>query len=109
MRASSLNRRITIQRAQKDTSFGGSGREKWVAFHECWAEMRQLGGREFLVTTGSYTEKRRVFFIRWRADIRVSDRLVLQNEIHNIVEVREIGRRDGLEIHTVANANQVAS
>lgn len=108
MRSGPLHRRITIQRSTLDDSWDGAGQEIWNDLHACWAEVRQQGGREFLTTMGVSSEVRRVFFIRWFAGINVADRVVYNRVLHNIVEVREIGRRDGVELHTLANPFQVA-
>ncbi|MCI4653883.1 phage head closure protein [Sphingomonas aquatilis] len=108
MRAGSLTRKVTIQRQTANTSVDGAGLGEWTDLRTCRAEMRQQGGREFLTASGPSTEVRRVFFIRWFAGITAADRVLFEGSPHNIVEVREIGRRDGLELHAIANPFQVA-
>lgn len=106
MRAGSLHRRIMIQRSTPDDSWDGAGLEVWSDLHSCWAEVRQQGGREFLTDLGVSAEVRRVFYIRWFAGIKPADRVVYDGVPHNIVEVREIGRRDGVELHALADPTQ---
>ena len=41
-----------------------------------------------------------MFRLRWRTGIKVTDRVVYDRRHHDIHEVRELGRRDGLELFT---------
>lgn len=47
-------------------------------------------------------EIRVLFRLRWIEGITVLDRVAYANRLHNIKEVRELGRREGLELMTVA-------
>jgi hypothetical protein len=40
--------------------------------------------------------------VRWLEGVSVLDRIVYEDRPHNITEVRELGRREGLEIYTTA-------
>lgn len=102
MRAGGLNRRIAIERSVPDDSFDGAGLETWQPLTTCWAEVRQQGGREFLQNGFTNTERRVVFFIRWFPGVTTADRVMYGGKPFDIAEVREIGRRDGVELHTVA-------
>ncbi|UZW56959.1 phage head closure protein [Sphingobium sp. JS3065] len=76
----------------------------WGALATVYAEVRQQGGREFLPAQQMMASKRVVFYLRWTPGLTVTDHVEHDGVIHNIEEVREIGRRDGLELHTVATA-----
>lgn len=101
MRPSEMDRRVTVQRVTYvDDGFGTV--EEYADLFDCWAEVRQSGGREYLAAAHVTSEKRVVFFLRWFPGLLVTDRVIYRSTPHNIEEVREIGRRDGVELHTVA-------
>ena len=101
MRLAKMDRRVTIQRVTL-VDDGYSSTEQWADLFRCWAEVRQVGGQEFLQAMAIGAEKRVVFYIRWYAGLLATDRVMYEGKPHNIAEVREIGRRDGVELHTVA-------
>lgn len=58
----------------------------------------EMTGREFMAASQTIEDTNRVYRIRYRSDVAVTDRLIesgLEFEIHNI---RELGRRAGLEL-----------
>lgn len=56
-------------------------------------------GSEFLSMNQVVSEQRAVFTIRWRAGVIATDRVVYEGKSWDIVDIRELGRRVGLEIH----------
>lgn len=42
--------------------------------------------------------------IRWRDDLRTDQRVIYQEIEHNIIEIRELGRNVGLELHLSSEA-----
>jgi head-tail adaptor len=62
----------------------------------------QQGGQEFLKEQAVTAERRVVFRIRWLAGVSALHRVVYEGRAHNITEVRELGRRGGLELHTTS-------
>ena len=105
MRPGTMDRRITIQRltVMGQDPYGGQIVE-WGDLATVFAEVRQQGGREFLAANQMLAEKRVVFYLRWLPGLTVQDRVSHGGELHNIEEVREIGRQNGIELHTVAAA-----
>lgn len=104
MRPGTMDRIITIQRRTvEDDGYGGEI-ETWSNLATVFAEVRQQGGREFLAADQIQADKRVVFYLRWLAGLTVLDRVEHEGALHNIQEVREIGRADGVELHTVAQA-----
>jgi SPP1 family predicted phage head-tail adaptor len=101
MRPGPMDRRITIQRVTY-VDDGLSYIEEYNDLFDCWAEVRQTGGREFLTAAQVMSERRVVFYLRWYPGLLVTDRVIYDARQHNILEVREVGRRDGVELHTVA-------
>jgi len=102
MRPGSLDRKVTIQRRGFVQTETGEIVQGWTDLATVYAEVRQRSGREFFVAGGTGAERLVVFFIRFFPGLTVSDRVSYDGLAHDIEEVREIGRRDGIELHTVA-------
>jgi SPP1 family predicted phage head-tail adaptor len=102
MRAGDMDRRISVENRVVTT---GPFNEPIISYEllaEVWAEVRQQGGTEFLRAQEVTAERRVVFRVRWLEGVSVLDRIVYEDRPHNITEVRELGRREGLEIYTTA-------
>ena len=104
MRAGDMDRRVTLQRFTTTQDEYGEEVQTWADLATVWAEVRQQGGREYLAAATTMADRRVVFFIRWYPGLTVEDRVSYGGALHDIEEVREIGRRDGVELHTVASA-----
>lgn len=102
MRAGGLDRRVTLQRKTVIVDDYGGEIETWNDLATVFAQVQQQGGREFFEAAQVQAEKRVVFSIRYYPGLTVLDRVFYDGTAHNIVEVREIRRRDGVELHTVA-------
>lgn len=102
MRLGDMDRRVTLQRFTTTYDEYNEQIRTWMDLATVWAEVRQQGGREYLVAETIMADRRVVFFIRWFSGLTVLDRVRYDGLVHNIKEVREIGRRDGVELHTVA-------
>jgi SPP1 family predicted phage head-tail adaptor len=102
MRAGGLDRRVTLQRFTVTTDDYGEEIQTWSDLATVFAEVRQQSGREFIAAAQVQADRLVVFFIRWFSGLTVLDRVSYAGTLHDIVEVREIGRRDGVELHTVA-------
>lgn len=103
MRAGDLDRRITIERVTIETSPSGEPIETWNALATVWAKVDQQGGREFFATVQEVSERKVVFRIRWIEGLTVLDRVVLDGAVHDIEEVRRLGRKEGVELHCTAS------
>lgn len=103
MRAGDMDRRITIQRYEVvgDDGYGNQITE-WNDLATVWAEVKQESGREFFAAAAIQSERKVVFKLRW-LDVTVVDRVSYDGRLHDIHEVRELGRKEGLELHTTAN------
>ena len=103
MRAGDMDRRITILRYELAGDDGwGNPVETYVPTETVWAEVRQEGGREFFAAASIQSERKVVFRLRWIEEVRVYDRVLYDDREHNIHEVKELGRQEGLELHTTA-------
>lgn len=105
MRAGKLDRRVTLERFTSTVNEFNEPIETWAPIATVWAELVQETGREFLAQSEVTAERKAVFRIRYRAGITVRDRVIYDGRAHNIVDVRELGRRKGLELHTVVGAD----
>lgn len=105
MRPGTMDRIINIQRKTvTGTDPYGGEIVTWGNLATVFAEVRQQGGREFLAAQQMIASKRVVFYLRWIPGLTVIDRVEHDGVIHDIEEVREIGRRDGVELHTLTTA-----
>lgn len=104
MRAGALDRRVTIERFTVTQDEYGEEIEEWAPLTTVSAQVIQQSGREFLAAEAMQAEVRVLFRLRWIDDIRETDRVSYGDRLHNIQEVKELGRREGLELMTVAAA-----
>ncbi|PBB85733.1 phage head closure protein [Mesorhizobium sp. WSM3876] len=104
--AGRLDRRINIQRVTegRDPTYG--------AVTETWADWKtgvpagltQSTGREFLNVDQPVSERRKLFLIRYIADLTFRDRVVFESANYDIKDIREIGRRRFQEVQCEATA-----
>ncbi len=101
MRAGDLDRRVTIRRyTVTEDPFGGEVHE-WTDLATVWANVRQESGREFMAAATEMASRKVIFRLRWMAGLTVLDKVHFEGRDHDIHEVRELGRRAGLELHTI--------
>lgn len=104
MKAGALDRRVTIERATVIQDPYGEEIETWAPLATVSAQVVQQSGREFLAAEAMQAEVRVLFRLRWIEGIQETDRVSYGDRMHNIQEVKELGRREGLELMTVAAA-----
>lgn len=103
MKAGRLDRHLMIQRRTIAYDEYNSPIEVWSVLATAPAQVIQQSGREFLAADQIQAQRRVVFRMRWREDVTVLDRVSYDGLIHNIQDVKELGRREGLELMTVAS------
>lgn len=100
LRAGDLDRRVNLLREVR-TPHPDTG-ELIASFtpyaNAVPARVVRSPGREFLAGAQVVSERRAVFVIRWRSDVVVTDRVEFEGVQWNVVDVRELGRRVGLEV-----------
>ncbi len=102
MRSGALDRIVTLERFTTTENEYGEEIEAWAPLRTVAAQVVQQSGREFLAAAMTQAEVRVLFRIRWIEGIRPTDRINYEGRLHNIHEVKELGRREGLDIMTVA-------
>lgn len=101
MRAGRLDRRITLQRATSTKNGFNEDVETWIDIGQRRASAMPVsdGERVRAQEVGSVISMR--FQIRYSSDVAAlsaRDRLIYNGESYNITAVKELGRREGLEI-----------
>lgn len=102
MRAGSLDRSITIQRATTSVDDYGTPVETWTDLVTVRAQIIQQSTTEF-IQGGARDDTVKIFRSRWIEDITTADRVLHDGELFNIKELKPIGRAKGLDIRTVAS------
>ncbi len=99
MRAGLLDRRLSLyHRVLTQSSHGEQVPSYPSAYATVWAEKLDQRAREYFAAQGTQAEATTRFRIRWRSDVVMTDRLVLDSVNYDIVQISEIGRRQGLEL-----------
>ena len=104
MRAGELDRRITLQRATTAPNGFNEPVESWTDLATVWAQQRPDRGAERFAAQEIVGRAVMTFHIRYRTDVRTTDRILYQGRIWNILDVREVGRRVVTAIVAVTEA-----
>lgn len=107
MQAGKLDRRITLQRATTTANSLNEPIQTWAAIATVWAAKMEVrdSERQRAAETAAVIDTR--FQIRWSSqvsDIDAADRVVFGGRTFNILGVKEIGRREGLELSCQARS-----
>ena len=84
MRAGKLIHRIDIQEPIESKGAMGGATKTWASFHECWADVRELSGRELNQSDQVASKVIATCFIRYKANIDSSMRLVHGSKVYQI-------------------------
>jgi SPP1 family predicted phage head-tail adaptor len=100
MRAGKLDRVITIERATTTIDASGTPQEAWATLATMRAELLDGTTDEFARSFGASTEAVAVFRTRYLDGLTVSVSVTFEGRAFGIKQVKEIGRRRGLELRT---------
>lgn len=104
MRAGRLDRSITIQRSTYEVNEYGSPIYSWTDVATLRAQLLEGRTEEYLANGGGADDKTlAVFRTRFLAGVTNADRVSYGGNVFNIREVKEIGRRKGLELRAEAS------
>lgn len=99
MQAGKMDRRIALQhRSLAAANAHGERVPSYATYATVWAEKLDQRSREFFAAQGTNAERTTRFRIRHRADVVQTDRIVFNSQNFDIVQVSEIGRKEGLEL-----------
>jgi len=98
MQPGKLNRKITLQKPEKDVAASGEAIVTFVSVGEVWADVKPLSGKELYSSSQRLAQATDEFTIRFRKDLTPEFRIQYQGQDFNILTVIEIGMRDGLKI-----------
>lgn len=98
MNIGKLDRRITIERLTETVKPSGSVVKAWTPLATAWAEVIQQTATEFFTGYGEAETGSVIFRIRFVADITTADRVAYNGTAYNLKEIKELGRRDALEL-----------
>lgn len=98
MRAGKLDREITIERYTYEDDGAGNQIETWTELATLRAQLIEASTEEFQRAYGASSETATIFRTRFLDGVTLADRVLYSGDPHNIVQLKEIGRRRGLEL-----------
>lgn len=101
MRHSKMDRRLTFQQLTEVQSATGYAAPSWADLGSnptVWCQVIQQNGREFTEGDKVNAEIVTIFKVRYRSDITDKMRIVYAGRHFDIFHIKELGRREGLEI-----------
>jgi SPP1 family predicted phage head-tail adaptor len=105
MRAGKLDRTISIETySAGEPDDYGNVTAQWVPLATLRAQLIQSSTEEFIRAYGASDETVIIFRTRWLSGVSNSARISYEGGVFNVKEVKEIGRRIGLELRAVRNA-----
>jgi SPP1 family predicted phage head-tail adaptor len=108
MFAGPLDRRITLQRATTAQDDTGQEVQTWADLATVWASKRDVSDSERVAAAEVSASITTRFQIRWDtlwSDLNPKDRVACDGKTYDIFGVKELGRREGLEITAAARAD----
>ena len=102
MQAGKFKHLIAIERQAETVMATGSVSKSWANIAMIRAEVVQRSATEYLAGYGEAEDGTIIFRIRYRPDLRTRDRIVFEGNAYDLKEVKEIGRRRGLELRGVS-------
>ncbi|MGP4690633.1 phage head closure protein [Agrobacterium cavarae] len=93
-----MDRRITVERETETVAPSGSVVKSWTTVATVWAEVLQQSASEFFTGYGEAEIGTVIFRVRYRPGITTADRVTYDGTAYGIKEIKELGRRDALEL-----------
>ena len=107
MRAGRLDRRIAIKRRTVTQSASGEEQVTWTTVATVWAEKIENRGTERFSAQQYVGHAVRTFRFRWSttvAEVTTKHRVTFDGRDFDITDVREVGRREGIEVDCYARS-----
>lgn len=102
MRAGKLDRTIRVERSSYVVDAYGNPAFTWTPLATMRAQAVEASTTEYIRSYGASSENLTVFRTRWLAGVTLADRVVADGTVFDIKDLKEIGRRRGLELRCVA-------
>lgn len=109
MRAGELDRRITIDQAVTANNALNEPIQTWISLATVWAKVTPVSDGERMRASEVSAQITTRFLIRWSSamsEVTPKDRVVYAGRTYDIFFVKEIGRREGIEISAAARADK---
>lgn len=97
MMSGRLDRRLTLQKPTTTTDDYGEEETTWNDYCEVWGSIQKQSGRE-MFEAGKLAEIEILFRVRYLSEIDTTWRIQYDGKDFDITHIKEVGRRDGLEI-----------
>lgn len=104
MQAGKLDRSIALERKTQTVKPSGAVVTAWTIIAAVRAEIVQQSASEFLTGYGEAEAGSIIFRIRYLAGVTTADRVAYAGKVYDLKEIKEIGRRRGLELRAVATS-----
>lgn len=99
MNIGGMNTKIIIERNTPTKSTNGAEIPSWATLATLWADKRPVSGRETLQGADRViTTEAASFYTHYYSGITTKDRINESGRYWNLRYVREVGRREGLEL-----------
>lgn len=108
MQAGKLDRRIRLERFTETRDKANAPVKTWALLATRWASYEPMSDGEKFRASETAANASARFQIRWSqavSDLNPKDRLIFEGVTHEIIRVKELTRREGLEITTAARAD----
>jgi SPP1 family predicted phage head-tail adaptor len=108
MQAGSLDRRIVLQRYSLTRDDLNNAVETWTTLATVWAEKLDISDRERVTAAqlgADITTRFRIRYSSAVAALNPKDRVLYGGRTYDVMGVKEIGRREGLELTTAARTD----
>jgi len=100
MRAGRMDRIVTLRKRVQTANEYGEQVETFEDVGPIWAEKRDLRGSERFASLQTVGQVDTIWRIRHRTDTSSLNELIYGGSTYEIKAVLEIGRKEGLELHT---------
>ena len=108
MQAGKLDRRITIERYSSSINDLGEEVGAWAPLATVWASKADIRDSERFSAqqvNSTITTRFQTRYLSMLADVNPKDRLTHGDMLYGIVSVKELGRREGIEITAAARSD----
>jgi SPP1 family predicted phage head-tail adaptor len=98
MQGGTLDRRITLMHRVLTSNRFGEQVVGYETYDQVWAQKLDVTGREFFSAQRTLAEGTTRFRIRHRNDLLATDLITYGGREYDIIQIAELGRKDGIEI-----------